>query len=66
MHLFTSMDIHKGETNMKDLFPNKDKSNFKMKFTLDELWKENWKEGEGLLKGDVFANVSLIEPGRTI
>lgn len=32
------MDIHEGETNMKDLSLNKDKLNFKIKFTLDELW----------------------------
>lgn len=40
MCLFISMDIHKGEINMKDLSPNKDKLNFKMKFTLGELWEQ--------------------------
>lgn len=40
------MDIHKGEINMKDLAPNKDKLNFKMKFTLGELWEQTERKME--------------------
>ena len=60
------MAIHDGETNMKDLAPNKDKLDFKNEIYPGWVMGENRKEDGGLLQWDVFANAKLIEPVRTI